>query len=114
MADNCTTELDEYHNHSITSKQVVYNLTRCIISNMDDFYLVEMSITSVLLGLLLMMLQMVGLTVKEVSLLAFRRPILALLLRIAMLSASMSSEDPTTTLGEKASINSHPGFLAQR
>jgi hypothetical protein len=114
MADNCTTELDEYHNHSITSKQVVYNLTRCIIGNMDDFHPVEMSITSVLLGLLPMMLQMVGPTVKEVSLLAFRRPILALLLRIAMPSASMSGEDPTTTLGEKASINSHPGFLARR
>ncbi|KAK4233817.1 hypothetical protein C8A03DRAFT_19173 [Achaetomium macrosporum] len=110
--NGCRNESVEYHDPSNTDKMLTFQLINCILEKMDEFRKTEMSITSVILGLLPTILQQVGPTVAEVSVLATRRPLLALLLGIAMPSVRTdgSLDEP---LKRSADIAIRSGVLAR-
>lgn len=99
---DCRYPRDQYYfNLSNTDDQaLLFNLTNCILNEMDEFRKVEMGITGVVLGLLPTMLQLIGPSSGEVAVLATRRPLLALLLGLAMPSVSMTGpmDDPVAAL----------------
>src|SRR5437763_8745271 len=71
IIDNeCQEERDAYFNASNTTTSLPYQLANCILGGMAEFRKTEMGITSIILGLLPTMLQQVGPTVAEVSVLA--------------------------------------------
>ncbi|KAK2883364.1 hypothetical protein FQN49_000004 [Arthroderma sp. PD_2] len=84
----CKEQRDKYFDPSNGERMLSYNLADCLLGGMEEFRKTEMGITAVILGLLPTMLQTFGPTVAEVSVLASRRPLLALFLGIAMPSVS--------------------------
>jgi hypothetical protein len=110
--NGCRKESAEYHDPSNTDKMLAFQLANCILGKMDEFRKTEMGITSVVLGLLPTILQQVGPTVAEVSVLATRRPLLALLLGIAMPSVRTSGS-LVEPLERSVDISIRSGVLAR-
>ncbi|KAK4040857.1 hypothetical protein C8A01DRAFT_45877 [Parachaetomium inaequale] len=110
--NGCRKESAEYHDPSNTDKMLAFQLANCILGKMDEFRKTEMGITSVVLGLLPTILQQVGPTVSEVSVLATRRPLLALLLGIAMPSVRTSGS-LVEPLERSVDISIRSGVLAR-
>ncbi|KAH6847426.1 hypothetical protein B0I37DRAFT_375032 [Chaetomium sp. MPI-CAGE-AT-0009] len=110
--NGCRKESAEYHDPSNPDRMLAYNLANCILAKMDEFRKTEMGITAVVLGLLPTILQQVGPSVAEVSILATRRPLLSLLLGIAMPSVRT---DPSMSepLERPVNISIRSGFLAR-
>jgi hypothetical protein len=114
IENNCTELGNDYYDVSNESRLLPYELANCILDNMAEFRKTEMSITAVILGLLPTILQQVGPTVAEVSVLATRRPLLAFLLGIAMPSVSTSgSVNPAETLRSPVDVHIYSGALAR-
>lgn len=80
----CQNEAAAYHDPSNPDRWLAYELSNCVLDKMDEFRKTEMGITAVVLGLLPTILQQVGPSVAEVAILATRRPLLAVLLGVAM------------------------------
>jgi hypothetical protein len=115
IENECQKQGDAYHDPSNEGTSLPYQFANCILGGMEEFRKTEMGITSVVLGLLPTMLQQVGPTVAEVSVLATRRPLLAFLLGIAMPSVSTGGPlaNPAETLRRSADIRVRSGLLAR-
>lgn len=85
---SCTPERDAYHDPSNNKNMLPYKLANCLLDGMEEFRKTEMGITAVILGLLPTILQRIGPTVAEVTVLASRRPLLAVMLGVAMPSVA--------------------------
>ena len=82
---NCTAQFNAFQNpDKYPGNYSDLWLPDCLMNNMDAMRLVEMSIVSILFGLLPSILTMIGPSPAEISLLALRRPVLAFLLAIPM------------------------------
>jgi hypothetical protein len=94
---------------------LAYNLANCILDGMGEFRKTEMGITAVILGLLPTILQLVGPSIAEVSVLATRRPLLAFLLSVAMPSVTTGGpmENPAEALQRSVDVRIVSGILAQ-
>ena len=118
MANNCTEQFANYHNKPLDDHWAAFDLTDCILSNMTEFQKIEMSITAVILGLLPAMLRFIGPAVAEVSLLAVRRPILALLLAIACPTVRIGGHElyvrPHEGLKQPVVLSAKPWLLSQQ
>lgn len=115
--NNCTTQRDAYNDSTKIDSGLAYNLANCILSYMPAFKGVEMSIVSILFGLLPSMMLMVGPTPGEVSLLAMRRPVLALLLTTPMPSVRFFDDwmhyDHISFLRRRVDFTFQPKILAK-
>jgi hypothetical protein len=80
---HCANERDIYENSSHRNSHA-FRFANCILDNMLESSKVEMGVASLLLGLLPTILQSIGPSVDEVSILATRRPLLAFMLSFAM------------------------------
>ncbi|KAM4063799.1 hypothetical protein HRG_006910 [Hirsutella rhossiliensis] len=83
IQSKCGVEFEDYkHGHSpnVTQKTRVSVLINCILTQMSDFYKVNMAASSIVLGSAPMILQSLGSTTAETALLGLRRPILSFLL----------------------------------
>ena len=90
--NDCAGERDAYNDPSNTDRMAAYNLVGCLLAHLPEFAKLEMSIVAVVLGLLPTALMLLGPTTDEISLLARRRPLLALLLALAMPSVRPAPE----------------------
>jgi hypothetical protein len=115
--NNCTTQRDAYNDPANNDIWAAYSLANCILGYLPAFKTVEMSIVSILFGLLPSMMLMVGPTPGEVSLLAMRRPVLALLLTIPMPSVRFSDDwmhqDHISFLRRRVDFTFRPEILAK-
>ncbi|KAI1453652.1 hypothetical protein F4805DRAFT_442640 [Annulohypoxylon moriforme] len=118
--NNCTAERDAYfadqrapgYYNDIGS---AFYLANCILDNMEEFKKVEMSVVSLLFGLLPSTFFLFGPTADEMALLALRRPILAILLAIPMPClriADGSSPGPVSLLRSPIDLPFRLGILA--
>ena len=112
---NCAEVRDDYRNPANENRMLSYEFADCILDKMSEFRKTEMGITAVILGLLPTILQQVGPTVAEVSVLASRRPLLAFLLGIAMpaLSTGGPLDNPAEALRSPVDVHVYAGILAQ-
>ncbi|KAH6972713.1 hypothetical protein BKA56DRAFT_458821, partial [Ilyonectria sp. MPI-CAGE-AT-0026] len=83
IEEHCTDERENYENPS-SGDRPAFGFSNCILENMWESSKVEMGVASLLLGLLPTILQSVGPSVDEVSILATRRPLLAFVLSFGM------------------------------
>lgn len=115
IEENCTSERDAYHDSSNQDAGLPFLLANCVLDGMEEFRKTEMGITAVILGLLPTILQQVGPTVAEVSVLATRRPLLTLMLSIAMPAVSTGGPltDPADALRRPVDIHIRAGVLAK-
>jgi hypothetical protein len=80
---HCADEREKYEIPSGGHNRA-FNFANCILDNMLESSKVEMGVASLLLGLLPTILQSIGPSVDEVSILATRRPLLAFMLSFGM------------------------------
>jgi hypothetical protein len=115
--NNCSTQWHAYNDPNDDYHYLPYNLAGCLIENMTEFQKTEMSIVSVVFGLLPTALMLIGPTTSEISLLARRRPLLAILLSIAMPSIQLTEgnpySDPASYLREPVDISGRPWIFAR-
>ncbi|KAI5462800.1 hypothetical protein BGZ63DRAFT_379730 [Mariannaea sp. PMI_226] len=83
IEENCVKERESYQN-STGKDGAAAMLSNCMLQNMFESAKVEMGVASLLLGLLPTILQSVGPSVDEVSILATRRPLLSFVLTFGM------------------------------
>ncbi|KAF6788435.1 hypothetical protein CSOJ01_15030 [Colletotrichum sojae] len=88
-SEDCRDHREQYFNVSNTNDQALfYNLTNCVLSEMDELRKTEMGINGIVLGLLPTTLQLFGPSTGEIAVLGTRRPLLAFMLCVAMPSLS--------------------------
>lgn len=109
--NGCQKESTAYHDPSNQDRMLAYELSNCVLDKMDEFRKTEMGITAVVLGLLPTILQQVGPSVAEVTILATRRPLLAVLLGIAMPSVRTDSS-LSEPLQRAVDVSVRSGILA--
>ncbi len=81
---DCKEEYDEYSNPSKHTRNSAFGLLSCILDHATEIQKAEMGLVSIFLGLLPAMLLFLAPTASEISLLAWRRPVLALLLAFSV------------------------------
>lgn len=103
---NCTTEIDNYRNRSMTMPQVGYRVIDCILRTTPEFRKAELAAAAVILGLAPGVLQLLSASYVDTAVLAFRRPGLALLL--AMSSSGVRPLSATEYEDFVAKMGTHP------
>ncbi|KAF2254236.1 hypothetical protein BU26DRAFT_558942 [Trematosphaeria pertusa] len=89
MKTNCS---EQYKSVMANPRVGGYFLVSCLIENIPEGVKLQMSIVSIILGLLPMALQFVGPKVADVSILATHRPVLTLLVCIGAPTVTLSHE----------------------
>jgi len=117
LDNDCVTERDAYNDASNNDRLISFNLTSCVLQHLAEFTKTEISVVSVIFGLLPTMLMLIGPTTDEISLLGRRRSLLAGLLALAMPSVRSATEspyqDPGRYLREPVDITSRVGILSR-
>jgi hypothetical protein len=94
-----------------------YRLANCMLENLSEFQKTEAGVVTVLFGLLPSIFMLIGPVPEDLSLLALRRPILAILLAIPLPSFPMPDATPSpsrdTLLREPIGLSLRAGPLAK-
>ncbi|KAJ4317496.1 hypothetical protein N0V84_007324 [Fusarium piperis] len=83
LKNDCTQEINNYRNRSLTRPQIGYQVIDCILETMPEFRKAELAAAAVILGLAPTVLQLLSASYVDTAVLAFRRPGLALLLAMS-------------------------------
>ncbi|KAI0863377.1 hypothetical protein F4860DRAFT_468054 [Xylaria cubensis] len=110
--DNCTLDRDAYYSQPASAGG--WGLINCMLIHTSEYVKVEMSVVSILFGLLPSTLFLFGPMQDEIALLALRRPVLATLLGISIPSLRLSdstSPDLESRLNHSVNLTFRPWKL---
>ncbi|KAI0195632.1 hypothetical protein EV127DRAFT_331772 [Xylaria flabelliformis] len=110
--DNCTLDRDAYYSEPASAGG--WGLINCMLIHTSEYVKVEMSVVSILFGLLPSTLFLFGPMQDEIALLALRRPVLATLLGISIPSLRLSdstSPDLESRLNHSVNLTFRPWKL---
>jgi len=82
LATNCSAALNTYNDPNNHSRTAVYDVVQCLLDQTPNFRALEMAVASVILGLTPTLIQSLGTTTVQTSILSLRRPALAFFLSI--------------------------------
>ncbi len=80
LALNCSAPIQQYYNVSNTVPGTAYGVISCLLGTMPNYRQQEMSMSSVVLGLTPQLIQVLGPTTLQTSIVSIKRPFLAFLL----------------------------------
>lgn len=82
LHNDCQEYLAHYQDPKDMSREAVYEVVECLLQQFPQFRQIEMNIASVILGLTPTILQVLGVTTVQTSLLSLRRPLLTFILSV--------------------------------